>query len=528
MNDQQANVKQRDNRDGLFGNSEKDIQDRIQQLTNENERIKNQLQIVSRESKSIQAYEATTYNQSINLTNIFKKDPKIQDFFQFKCERSTFNKIISLLSYTKGSSYVLSHILKKNITNQKKDGNDIFIYNYQRNKQQNYQFINTKKMGQPIGCQKQIQNNKNLEYKYLYETEMLTQTMINNFLIDLVSNISDIQILIVNEVTQQEQNLIMQLKSDFLLCKKIKDNKQLIVIHLLSQYDEQQIEEYSEKIQDFFKLVQIENEEYYLMDQEFQNISHFIIGNEHLQEKERYFDLPIDKIKQIIFNQYIYGYSIHDRIQEFINQHYKFYVQISDLENDIKRQQLQQQEQSQIDLDKQQMIINENQNSKIEHQQIKQFFIQKENDLVLDQELYEFQEVKNYYYKLQASTVSQIDHKINFSNNDEQQLMVNVYTTGKFSEIGVELIDSENKLLIRAQQQMPNTNQIKHVEYQLQNHIFKFYELNDQANQKYFENKDGSLVINLKRTAKYSKEKLSKLCKDLEPQYKLSQISYAN
>ncbi|KAL4476387.1 hypothetical protein ABPG74_010120 [Tetrahymena malaccensis] len=504
------------------------LQDRIEELTEESERFQNHLKLVSRQSQSIQNYKITTYDHQIRLTHLFVNNPMVKDFFRFKCEQSTFNKTVSLLSYQKGSSYLLSQILQKNFTNQKNSNNDFFIYNYKLNKQQSYQFLNTKKMGQPISCCKQIENKNNNQYQQLYETEILTDTMINNFLIELLSNISDIQILIVNEVTQQEQNLIMRLKQDFLLSGDIENNKQLIVVHLLSQYDNDQIEKYSEKIQDFFKLFKIENEEEnYLMDQEFQNISHFIIGNENLQEKERYFTQPINKIKQIIFKQYIYGNSIHDRIKEFINERYAFYVQISDQKTDTQCQQLQLKAQSQ---NNQSLEVKKNQEmqcNQVDYQYEKQYFIKKEDDLVLNQELHEFLEVKNYYYKLQMRTIIEFQYKISYSK-DEQKLIINVCNTGQLSEIDIDLIDSQNKLLINAQQQIPNSNKLQSVRIQLQNHIFKFYELNNQTNQKSFENKDGSLIINLKRTSKYAKQKIADLCKYFEPYYQLSQLSIIN
>ncbi|EAR88098.2 hypothetical protein TTHERM_00013640 (macronuclear) [Tetrahymena thermophila SB210] len=527
-------------------------QERIKLITEEKERFQNQLQVVSRGPQSIKEFQTVSYNQQINLSDLFMDKPKIKDFFNYQYEEGMQKKTVSLLSYSKGSSQILSQILKKNITKQKNNENDLFIYNHEVNKKQSSLFLNTKKMGQPITCYKRSENNQSLHFD---EKEIQNRLMIQNFLIDLISNISDIQILIVNEVTEQEQNLIMKLKQDFLLSKQINDQKQLIIIHLLTKYDEKQIEQYSEKIQGFFKLTEIyqENNQYF-KDQECKNVSHFIVGNEHLQEKEKYFDFPINKIRRIIFEEvFIDGYSLYDRIQEFLNQYYTFYVRISQKETDTQRQMIGQGQEEQFlkqkDQDKSYEFssnqdIQSNQqiqgNQEIQkHQEIQsnqeiqnnleiipdsdqiiKLFIQNENDLILDEELYKFQEVKNYNYKLQKKAISEVNYDL-IPSKDELLLTVIIEIPAKVEQVKIELTLNTNKLLIFAQKQIPNSNKFQQITYQLQNHIFQFYKI---CKKQRFENKDGVYFINLKRMTKYNKKKLVNLCKDFETQYQLKQL----
>ncbi|EAR88096.1 hypothetical protein TTHERM_00013620 (macronuclear) [Tetrahymena thermophila SB210] len=503
------------------------FQERIQALTEENKRFQNQLQVVSKEPQSIQQFQTTSYDQQLNLTDLFKKKPQIKDFFNFQYEESEQNVTVSLLSYSKGSSYILSQILEKNITKQKNNDNSIFIHNHKVNELQSSLFLNTKKMGQPITCYKKNEhNNQSLKMKHQYfdQQEIQNQQMIQSFLIDLVSNISDVQILVVNEVTEQEQNLIMKLKSDFLQNKYAKNDKQLIIIHLLTQYDEEQIEEYSQNIQGFFKLTEkYHQNNKYFKDQDYKNISHFVIGNEYLQEKEKYFTFPIYKIKQMIFEEmFIDGYSIYDRIQEFLNKYYSFYVQI-DNQDDIKRQYLEQQ--PLLKNDRNQIMMSSNQNDQdniCENNQIKELFIRKDNNLILNEELYDFLEVKNYNYKLQQKTITEVNYRLEVSN-DQQQLLVIIEIPAKVEQAKIELCVNTNKLLIFAQKLIPNSNKFQKIIYQLQNHIFQYYEI---FKEQPFQNKDGAYIVCLKRIEKYSQQKLAQLCKNFEYQFQLNQFDF--
>ncbi|EAR88097.2 hypothetical protein TTHERM_00013630 (macronuclear) [Tetrahymena thermophila SB210] len=504
-----------------------ELQEQIQGITEQKQLLQNQLQVVSGERQSIQQFQITSYDQQINLTHLFMDKPKIQDFFSFQYEESMQDITVSLLSYQKGSSYILSQILEKNITKKKNNDNNLFIHNHKVNEYLSSRFLNTKKMGLPITCYKKNENNNSQQLtknKYFDEQEKKNQQMIQNFLIDLVSNISDVQILVVNEVTEQEQNLIARLKSDFLQNKYVKDDKQLIVIHLLTEYNEEQLEEYSQKIQGFFKLTEKQQQNYkYFKDQDYKSISHFIIGNEYLQEKEKYFTFPINKIKSIIFEEMIIdGYSIYDRIQEFLNKYYTFYVQISHKQNFTKSKQQGQQCSQQNDIN--QKIFNSKYNDQhniCERDQMK-LFIQSENDLILNDELYDFLEVKNYNYKLQKKTITEVNYNLNLSN-DEQQLQVKIEIPAKVQQVEIELSVNTNKLLIFAQKSIPNSSKCQQIMYQLQNHIFEYYEL---FKEKHFENKDGVYIITLKRLEKYKQSKLAQLCRNIESFYQLNQFDF--